>query len=364
MRSILLASLLTPLLASQAGATPADNDCSLYTPDPYYGSLNWSQVHPGSHSIGQDGIQFADINGDGRADAIAVATDVNGWGMNGNMRITVRLAVTYPEVKFSDTTTVLDLLSSWEAFSMRRIFFVDVNNDTFADAVSILDSQVVVRLNTGGALGAPTAWTSDPFSGSWETFMADVDNDHQADLIAVSSGGGVTVRRSNGAGFDPARPWTGRRQSAVYGTHGTAFADVTGDGRADAIAVRDDGIWVRPAIGTGDSASFAYPEVRWTNTAWWDTYGMYFADLTGDGKADAIMTGPSGVQMRLSTGSAFSVAQTWLTVGVFRGDVTTAFAPVSTLGRADMLMVMFANGAIKGRPNLWSYFGLELCWDV
>lgn len=38
-------------------------------------------------------------------------------------------------------------------------------------------------------------------------------------------------------GFGPNEDWT---HGAYYGTRGTFFADVTGDGRADAIVVNDD----------------------------------------------------------------------------------------------------------------------------
>jgi len=40
------------------------------------------------------------------------------------------------------------------------------------------------------------------------------------------------------------------RKAAFYGFRATAFADVTGDGRADAIAVNDDGVFVRASTGS------------------------------------------------------------------------------------------------------------------
>jgi hypothetical protein len=52
----------------------------------------------------------------------------------------------------------------------------------------------------------------------------------------------VTVRRSTGSGFGPNEDAT---HGPYYGTRGTFFADVTGDGRADAIVVNNDTVTVR-----------------------------------------------------------------------------------------------------------------------
>jgi hypothetical protein len=46
----------------------------------------------------------------------------------------------------------------------------------------------------------------------------------------------VTVRRSTGNGFGPNEGWTG---GPYYGSRGIFFADVDGDGRADAIVVNE-----------------------------------------------------------------------------------------------------------------------------
>jgi hypothetical protein len=55
---------------------------------------------------------------------------------------------------------------------------------------------------------------------------------------------GITVRRSTGSVFSGNEAWT---SDPYYGEHapGGAFADVTGDGRADAIVVNNTGITVR-----------------------------------------------------------------------------------------------------------------------
>lgn len=70
-----------------------------------------------------------------------------------------------------------------------------------------------------------------------------------------------------------------------WGDHGTFFADVTGDTRADAIAVNNSGIFVRRATTAG--TTFA-AHVAWTAGGFWGDRGTFFADVTGDNKADAM----------------------------------------------------------------------------
>jgi hypothetical protein len=64
---------------------------------------------------------------------------------------------------------------------------------------------------------------------------------------------------------------------------GFARADLTGDGKADAIVVNDNTVTVRLSAGS----SFMANE-DWTQGRFFGTRGTYFAHLTGNGKADKI----------------------------------------------------------------------------
>ncbi|HMI90668.1 MAG TPA: hypothetical protein VK509_04860, partial [Polyangiales bacterium] len=85
-----------------------------------------------------------------------------------------------------------------------------------------------------------------------------------------------------------------------FGDFGTFFADATGDGRADAIVVNYGATVVRPSNGT----SFAANQT-WSSTFWGER-GTLFADVDGGGRADAIIVEESAVKVRLSGGSSFS----------------------------------------------------------
>jgi SOS-response transcriptional repressor LexA len=93
--------------------------------------------------------------------------------------------------------------------------------------------------------------------------------------------------------FRPNEDWT---HGAYYGTRGSYFADVTGDGFVDAIVVNGDTVTVRLSTGSGFG-----PNQDWTHGAYYGTRGTYFADVTGDGRADAIVVNDDTVTVRRSS---------------------------------------------------------------
>jgi hypothetical protein len=143
----------------------------------------------------------------------------------------------------------------------------------------------------------------------------------------------------------------------------TYFADVTGDGRADAIAVTTGGVLVRPAVTQTDTIIVYVPPKNlpqkvavtrkqfgsasnWTGMAYHgdpsvSTHAVYFADVTGDRRADAIVVNPSGVTVRRSTGSSFSANESW-TSGAYYGHTcnnNNFFVDVTGEGSADALVI-------------------------
>jgi hypothetical protein len=66
---------------------------------------------------------------------------------------------------------------------------------------------------------------------------------------------------SNGSGFDPPQQWS---TTPFYGSRATFCADVTGDGKADLIAVDDSNMFVMQSNGS----SFG-PVQDWSNTAFY-----------------------------------------------------------------------------------------------
>src|SRR5579859_8029426 len=250
----------------------AANNCVL-PPPPVAGSFgpneNWTDVA----YFGDVGTFFADVTGDGKADAIVVNSGgplvvrrSNGSSFNPNE--------TWTDVPF---------------FGDHGTFIADVTGDGKADAIVVNSSGITVRRSNGSSFSPNETWTTDPYFGSVGTFFADVDGDGKADAIVVNSTG-VFVRRSTGSSFGPTEAWT---SNAYFGNVGTFLADVTGDGKADAIVVNSSGITVRRSNGSSFS-----PNETWTTDPYFGSVGTFFADVDGDGKADAIVVNSTGVFVR------------------------------------------------------------------
>ncbi len=231
----------------------------------FHGNKPWTDVP----YYGSRGIYFADVNGDGRADAIVVNDDL----------ITVRI---------SDGTKFLPN-ASWTSepyYGSRGTYFADVNGDSKADAIVINDDLVTVRISDGTKFLPNASWTSEPYYGSRGTYFADVNGDGKADAIVINDDL-VTVRLSDGTKFTSYASWT---SEPYYGSKGTYFEDVNGDRRADAIVVNDDLVTVRLSDGTRFTSY-----ISWTQEPYYGMIGTYFSDANGDGKADAIVVNTGGM---------------------------------------------------------------------
>jgi hypothetical protein len=217
-----------------------------------------------------------------------------------------------------------------------------------ADAVARADDgALVVGRSSGGALLGAQGWTEAPFAA---TQLADVTGDGRADAI-VAGEAGVLVRRSTGDSFGEPELWSA---AAATGSLAATFADVTGDGRADAIAVDPAGIEVRRSTG-----EWLGPAERWSRSAFDAFAATHFADVSGDGRADAVTVEVGGVTaVRRSTGAGFGAAEYW---APFYGAPSTHFADVTGDGTADAIGPG-AGGVILVRSSFGDGFGWNEPW--
>jgi hypothetical protein len=153
------------------------------------------------------------------------------------------------------------------------------------------------------------------YATAYGTFATDVSGDGKADAVAVSSDG-IWVMLSNGTQFT----WSGLWSSAFYGTRETLFADFNGDGKKDVVAINNTGTYVM--LSTGSQFTWSG---QWS-AAFWGTRKTLAADVNGDGKADLIAVNTDGLYVMLSTGSGFTWSGLWSgplygTRGTWAGDV-------------------------------------------
>ncbi|MFD9049453.1 glycosyl hydrolase family 18 protein [Streptomyces zaomyceticus] len=238
-------------------------------------------------------IAFPDLNGDGRADYAVVGTDgkVTGW-RNDDPR---KAAVSLGDISPADRGTDPD-----------RVYFADLDADGKDDYIRILyppDSPTgipAMRMARNTSSGGRISWDSPTIVANNlvyepELYFTDIDGDGRDDLITLDRMSFPTAWRNKGKGMPTPGGW---EKVEGFGTPGeargaqVAFADITGDGKADTVRVE---------FTTGEVRAWQNTGAPWSVTKGWKSLGVIraddpfqgtvgtFADLDGDGIEDFAM---------------------------------------------------------------------------
>ncbi len=222
-------------------------------------------------------LVVADVNGDGKVDALA--TDSNGRGLsvilnNGNGSFTYQN--TSPDTGGDVPYDVA---------------IGDVNNDGKVDALVVNSFSNNLGVLLGAGNGTFTLQSDLPATGGsspYSVAVADVNGDSKLDaLVANRSTSTLGVLLGNGSGgftLQAASPSTGAgsRPTSV------AVADFNLDGKLDALVTNTDAGTLAVLLGNG-SGGFTLQTTTFNANAVSNTFGLTVADVNGDRKPDALV---------------------------------------------------------------------------
>lgn len=177
-------------------------------------------------------------------------------------------------------------------------------------------------------------WSATSFYGTLDDKIADVSGDGRADAIAWNGDSKwVALAQTDKTGFAAPTLWQG---APFYGTRANAIGDVNADGRADLIAWNDSSVWVSPALTSG---GFGEP-TQWASGLFHGTVCELVADVNADGRVDLVAwnEGAKWVALANPTGNGFGEPRPWgLSNEPFYGGLTNTIGDVNGDGFSDLV---------------------------
>ncbi|MET7302774.1 FG-GAP-like repeat-containing protein [Embleya sp. NPDC005575] len=310
------------------------------------------RLWPDSGWTGEHDLVAADFDGDGKADIVARGDD-------GGLRIWTG----------NGNNSLNESARIWHDNGFteyRDLAAADVDNNGTADVVAI-DNDGVVRFYSGNGDASLNEGVRTQDVSGWRSGLgavwADFSGDGKADLVAIDSGGTLWMYAGKGNGAlagSARRLWS---DSAWAGMTDLAAGDFNGDGKSDLVARGDDGVL---RIWTGNGNSTLNESVwLWPDAAWTGEQDIVAGDFNGDGKSDLVARGDDGV-LRIWTGngnlSLNEAVHLWpdaawdgerdLTAGDFNGDGNTDLV---ARGLDGMLRLWTGNGnnTLNEAAHMW-----------
>jgi len=250
--------------------------------EPWWGNKG-NYVWSDSFGANADSTFLADVDGDGDDDAIAL------YKASGQVRVS-RSSGT----KFIGNETWITGDVSIANSSVQ--FLADVTGDGKADLITYLNTWRVwtVSVSNGNSFMPTAQWlvvnSSPNQNPALVPLVGDCNGDGLVDAVEWNPNTGEWyVSLSNGTGFANPVTWG----KVGYGSSKRFLADVTGDGKSDAVAFQAGEWYVNPANESGNGFEIQTDAQLLNLSAWIHAFGsdssnQMLADVNNDGKADAV----------------------------------------------------------------------------
>ncbi|MFI9388965.1 FG-GAP-like repeat-containing protein [Kutzneria sp. NPDC052558] len=228
----------------------------------------------------------ASLSGDARAEIVALQTDGTARAWYNNLG--------FDDMPWGgDSKTVATGLGAPDTVRL-----ADLDGDGRKEFISIQpNGDIIAWYNALGFADMPWGGQSKKigagFTDPSRVFFADLSGDGKAEIIALQPDGTLTAWY-NALGFAD-MPW-GPSKTIGTGFSDPArirFADLSGDGRAEIMSIQSDGTitaWYN-ALGF---ETMPWGPAKTVGTGFTDPSRVLFADLSGDGKAEIASVQPDG----------------------------------------------------------------------
>lgn len=247
---------------------------------------------------------FADVTGDGRLDIVGFYEDGVYVAVNDGAASPKFAAAVKVRPEFGNKLGS----GGWSNASHVRLM-ADIDGDGRADIVGFKSDGIYVSRNKGGLVfGAPEkalgVFGGSASAGGWDLsknllMACDMTGDGRADIVVFGENA-VWIARNYGDGtFAEPKPVVAglaNAQGFKPEKHSRYLADMTGSGRPDIIGFADDGLWLSKNNGDDTFSTPQHVSQGFSSPNWDEAKHIRtVADVSGDGRVDAVGFGEDGV---------------------------------------------------------------------